>query len=288
MPRGVPSNGFRKTKKRLANPNFAASLITPIREEETDSQILAKLKERFEVLTSLTNASISGVSRSLIVSGPAGLGKSFTVEEALNEDDPDGNRHTIIKGYVRATGLFRSLYEHRHPHSILVFDDADSVFFDDTCLNLLKSACDSTDRRRISWMSETRFETEEGGVIPRTFEFEGTVIFISNLDFDSMIDKGHKLAPHLQALISRSHYIDLAMKTKRDYHIRIKQVVAEGMLSDKGYSPEIEQDVLHFINDNLDSLRELSLRMALKLAALRKTNEGSFHKFAKITCCKNG
>jgi hypothetical protein len=103
-----------------------------------------------------------------------------------------------------------------------------------------------------------------------------------------MIDKGHKLAPHLQALISRSHYIDLAMKTKRDYHIRIKQVVAEGMLSDKGYSPEIEQDVLHFINDNLDSLRELSLRMALKLAALRKANEGSFHKFAKITCCKNG
>jgi hypothetical protein len=103
-----------------------------------------------------------------------------------------------------------------------------------------------------------------------------------------MIERGHKLAPHFQALISRSHYIDLAMKTKRDYIIRIKQVIKAGMLKEQGYNSDQESDVLAFIDKNADHLRELSLRMAIKLAALRKSNASSFHKKAKITCCKNG
>lgn len=282
MPRGVPTNGFRKSNKNLVDAPAPRTII-----QETDAEILEKIKERFEVLESLTNASIDGIARSLIVTGPAGLGKSFTVEEALAKDDPNNLRHTVIKGYVRATGLFRLLYEYRNKNNIVVFDDADSIFFDDTSLNILKSACDSTDSRRISWMSEAKFISDEGDVIPSTFLFEGTVIFISNMDFDSMIERGHKLSPHLQALISRSHFIDLAMKTKRDYHMRIKQVVGEGMLLKHGYTKEMEADVLEFIDKNLDYLREISLRMALKLASLRMSNATNFHRFAKVTCCKN-
>lgn len=282
MPRGVPTNGFRKSKKTPAD-----APVLRVVAQETDADILEKIKERFEVLESLTNASIDGIARSLIVTGPAGLGKSFTVEEALTKDDPSNLRHTVIKGYVRATGLFRLLFEYRNKNNIIVFDDADSIFFDDVSLNILKSACDTTDSRRISWMSETKFISEDGDIIPSTFIFEGTIIFISNMDFDSMIERGHKLSPHLQALISRSHFIDLAMKTKRDYHMRIKQVIGEGMLTQRGYTKEMEADVLEFIDKNLDYLREISLRMALKLASLRKTNAANFHRYAKVTCCKN-
>lgn len=297
MAKGIPAAGFRMTKNRIAKGGFdfvrgpetpksvPVIQVAPVK-FETDEQILAKLEERFDVLSTLTDAAITGITKSLIVSGPAGLGKSFTVEKALEKHDPKATRHEIIKGYVRATGLFRSLYEYRHKGNTIVFDDADAIFFDDVSLNLLKAACDSTEKRVISWRSEARFEDDEGQVIPRSFQFNGSIIFITNLDFYDMINRGHKLAPHLKALESRSFYVDLELKTKRDYLLRIKQVIDVGMLAENGCDKREEEDVVNFIEKNVDSLREISLRMAIKLAILRKTQPKKFEHLAKITCCR--
>jgi hypothetical protein len=251
---------------------------------ETDEQIDRKLSERFQILAQLTDACIKGHARSLIVSGPAGLGKSYTVEQKLEQWDMVGVKHTIVKGYVRSTGLIKTLYRFREPGNVIVFDDADTIFFDDVSLGLLKTVCDTTDKRRVSWLSEGSLVDEESAErIPKTFEFQGTIIFISNHDFDAMIERGHKLAPHLQAMISRSHYIDLAMKSKRDYLIRIKQVVEQGLLD--MLSDDEKTDVLMYINTNSDKLRELSLRMVLKIGGIRKTSQ-NWERVANITCCR--
>jgi hypothetical protein len=252
---------------------------------ETDEQIDARIAERFQILDLLTEACMIGNSRSLIVSGPAGLGKSFTVERTLGQWDPNGVNHTIVKGYVRATGLIKLLYQFREEGQVVVFDDADTIFFDDTSLNLLKAVCDTTERRRVSWLSEGKLMDEETGeIIPRTFDFEGTIIFITNYDFDQMIEKGHKLAPHLNAMISRSHYIDLALKTRRDYLVRIRQVIREGMLSE--LTVEQRNDVMSYIERNHARLRELSLRMAIKIGNLRKSND-NWERLCNVTCCRN-
>ena len=251
---------------------------------ETDDQIEQRIAERFDILDTLTESCISGLARALIVSGPAGLGKSYTVEHRLRAWDPNDLNHTIIKGYVRATGLVKLLYQYRHAGQVIVFDDADTIFFDDTSLNLLKAVCDTTERRRVSWLSEGKLiDDESAELIPRSFDFEGTIIFISNYDFDAMIDRGHKLAPHLQALVSRSHYIDLAMKTRRDYLVRIRQVIAMGLLSH--LSLDEQADVITFIECNHESLREMSLRIAIKIGALRKQSD-NWEKIARITCCR--
>ena len=123
-------------------------------------------------------------------------------------------------------------------------------------------------------------------VIPRSFQFDGTIVFITNLDFDSIIEKGNKLAPHLSAMVSRSHYIDLAMKTRRDYFIRIKQVVKQGLLSAKGLNRHEEVTIMRFIEKHQDKLREMSLRVAIKLADLIKTHPDRFEVMAKVTVCK--
>lgn len=251
---------------------------------ETDEQIDRKLAERFQILSQLTDACIKGHARSLIVSGPAGLGKSYTVEQKLEQWDTAGAKFTIVKGYVRSTGLIKTLYRFREKGNVIVFDDADTIFFDDVSLNLLKTVCDTTDKRRVSWLSEGSLVDEESAErIPKSFEFEGTIIFISNHDFDAMIERGHKLAPHLQAMISRSHYIDLAMKSKRDYLVRIRQVVDQGLLS--MLTDEEKCDVLTYIDANSDKLRELSLRMVLKIGGIRKTSQ-NWERVANITCCR--
>jgi hypothetical protein len=251
---------------------------------ESEDQIEARIAERFDILEMLADSCIAGDSRALIVSGPAGLGKSYTVEKKLEQWDPSGNNYTITKGYVRATGLVKLLYAYREAGQVLVFDDADAIFFDDISLNLLKAVCDTTERRVVSWLSEGKLLDEDTGeLVPRSFVFEGSIIFISNYDFDAMIDRGHKLAPHLQAMVSRAHYLDLAMKTRQDYLVRIRQVVAQGLLSHLDFDQQV--DVLTFIEAYAENLRELSLRMALKVASIRKTSN-NWQKVAKITCCK--
>ena len=292
MPRGVPKKGYRMTAKRKATALSYVELA-PVQavdqaSGETDAQINAKLRERFDILSMMTNAAIKGDARSMIVSGPPGLGKSFEVEQALEAWNPSGNKFSIVKGFVKPTGLFKKLYQHRRRGQVIVFDDCDAVFSDETTLNMLKAVCDTTDRRVVSYLSEYNMVDEESSdTIPKSFEFKGTIIFITNLDFDSLIERGHKIGPHLSALISRSHYIDLAMKTQRDYVIRIRQVVDAGMLKAHGLNDQQQTDVMRFVDDNIDRLRELSLRAVIKIANLRKANAAKWESVARVTCCKN-
>ena len=284
MPRGVPKNGFRRTQKRLALEQ-TLKVRAPIKVESIE-EIESKLSDRFEALEIMAEATGKGINRSLIVSGPAGLGKSYTVEQKMAELEAKGKHVVYIKGYVRPLALYKLLYETRFTNSVLVFDDSDSIFHDDVSMNLLKSACDSTDRRVLHWLSRSieNESDEDGESIPEKFEFEGSVIFITNYDFDNMINSGSKLAPHFEALVSRSHYLDLAMKTKMDYLVRIKQVVRGGMLKSRGFN-EIESVlIMQFIENNVESLRELSLRMVVKIAGLYKMNKSNWQKLAKQTC----
>ena len=297
--KGKPIRGYRMTKRRRealeaglqldAEGNVLggnAQMQMPVT-QETDEEIEDKLNERFGILKTITKAAVEGQVPALIVSGPAGLSKSYTVEKVLEEWDPTETRYTIIKGYVRATGLFKALYQNRLKGQVLVFDDADSIFFDDTSLNFLKAVLDSTERRRVSYLSEYKMYDEENAtIIPSTFEFEGTCIFITNYDFDAMIARGHKLAPHLQALVSRAHYIDLAMKTRRDYLIRIRQVIDEGLFAEKSMSKKEINDVMAFIETHVDRVRELSLRTALKIGAIRKFDT-DWEKVARVTILRN-
>lgn len=285
MPRGVPKSGFRKTKNFLMRKGTMPMMTQAPVIVETEEEIYQKLTDRFAAMETLAEATATGKNRSLIISGPAGLGKSYGVMKVVEDLESKGYRPYVVRGYVRPTGLYKTLYEFKDPNCVVVFDDADSVFLDDVSLNILKTACDMTKSRRLSWLTETRMEDEEGERLPRNFEFEGSIIFITNYDMSSMAANGNKLAPHFEAMISRSHYLDLEMKTKRDYVVRIKQVVRDhGMLSREGFTKVQEESILDFIVEEQDRLRELSLRMVIKLAGLMKMDSLGWKKLAKITC----
>ena len=102
--------------------------------------------------------------------------------------------------------------------------------------------------------------------------------------FDAQIERGSKLAPHLQAMMSRTHYVDLTMKTRQDYIVRIRQVVKQGLLADLNWLEAGE--VMRFVEENMEKLRELSLRMVIKIARIRKANGDKWQRIAKITCIK--
>jgi hypothetical protein len=190
-------------------------------------------------------------------------------------------RYTVMKGAMSPLGLYRTLYNYSSKDNVVVLDDCDSVLYDEECLNLLKSALDSGEKRKLCWAKESRVLADEG--IPQTFNFEGSVIFLTNISFDK--SRG-KIADHLAAIQSRCHYLDLEISTQRDQILRIKQIVRAGMLDSYGFSKREEEQVVNFIIDNADYLLELSLRMVKKIADLRKAMPNQWEELAEATCLK--
>ena len=262
----------------------------PVVAVETDEQAMDRIRERFDILTEMTKATVSGDIRAMIVSGPPGVGKSFGVEREIDKaclfDKLAGKRlkAEVVKGSATPIGLYQVLYKFSDENSVVVFDDCDSILLDDVALNLLKGALDSGKKRRISWLSESSALRREG--IPESFEFKGSVIFITNLKFDKM--KSQKLRDHLDALQSRCHYLDLTLDTMRDKLLRIKQIASDGVLfADYDFEPATCDDIIDFMHTNKDRLREVSLRMALKIADLRQMSMNNWKRLAETTCMKS-
>jgi DNA polymerase III delta prime subunit len=253
---------------------------------ETEEEIRAKLTERFDALNLIAAQTVNGKNKALIVSGPAGVGKSHNVLLAAREFEKRGGKVGIVKGFVRPTGLYRMLLDHSAQNDLLIFDDADSAFNDPVSLNILKAACELSDNRRISWLSETNMLDDEGDRLPRSFEYSGNIVFITNLDMQALVERGHGLSPHFEALMSRSLYIDLGMKTKRDCIVRIKQVIESEALESHGINAESAKEILDFIEENDSKLRELSLRLVVKIGRLKQVNPSSWKSLARVTCCK--
>ena len=257
--------------------------------KETDQEILARLAERFEILDEMTKAVKTGDVRAMIVSGPPGVGKSFGVERQLQKADLFNTlaekkpKFEVVKGAMSSIGLYAKLYEFSEKGNVVVFDDCDSILMEDLSLNILKGALDSSERRWISWNTDSRLLRSEG--IPDRFEFKGAAIFITNIKFEHV--KSKRLRDHLDALESRCHYIDLAIDTNREKILRIKQVVKDAdMLARYEFDQCVKDELVAFVEANQDKLRELSLRMVLKLADLRKSFPKSWQAMAKTTCMK--
>ena len=256
---------------------------------ETDQEILERLAERFTILSDMTRAVKQGNVRAMIVSGPPGVGKSHGVEAVLAKEDLFNTladrkpKYEIVKGAMSAIGLYSKLYEFADRGNVVVFDDCDSVLLDDLSLNILKGALDSSKRRFISWNTDSRLLRSEG--VPNRFEFKGSAIFITNIKFEHV--KSKKLRDHLDALESRCHYIDLQMDTQREKILRIEQVVRQGdMLEEYEFKAWDVDDILDFIKANADKLRELSLRMVIKIADLKKGMPSNWQAVARTTCMR--
>lgn len=259
--------------------------------QETDEEAMNRIATRFAILEEMAKATTNGGIRAMIVSGPPGVGKSFGVEQQLEKasmfDRLAGKtlKYEVVKGAMTALGLYATLFKHSDKNHVLVFDDCDSVLMDDLSLNILKAALDSGKKRRIYWNSDSSMLRREG--IPDAFDFNGSCIFITNIKFENLRSK--KLQDHLEALQSRCHFLDLTIDTERDKLLRIKQVHRDtdgGLFRDYGFEFDEGDQVMQFMWDNKARLRELSMRMALKIADLVKISPANWRALAESTVMK--
>lgn len=253
---------------------------------ESDEETIERITTTFHYIEKLAAAAQKNQITGLIISGPAGIGKSYGVETTLERLNfqhlvaKDGKeKYEIITGGTSGIGLYKKLWENREPGRVLVFDDCDTALTDEVQLNMLKAAMDTKKKRKICWMKESTTLDKED--IPPSFLFEGSIIFLTNIKFDKCSFK--KIAPHLEAIMSRVHYLDLCLDTRREQLLRVKQVVKAGMLDKHRLSEKAKNDVVNYVYDNVDYLNELSLRTVLKVADLAMVDEKNWREPADFT-----
>ena len=276
----------RNLKIKVSGPEdyeIVGAEVKVTQREETDEEIIERIRTRFDMLKDMTKAVKKGDVRAMIVSGPPGVGKSHGVEEVLDrykmmEQLGAEKKYEVIKGAMSPIGLYCKLYKMSAKGSVVVFDDCDSIFQDELSLNILKAALDSKKTRRIHWNTDSFKLRNEG--VPDSFKFEASAIFITNLKFDKV--KG-KMREHLEALESRCHYMDLTIDSERDKMLRIRQVIRDGMLNSYKLDDEVKEEIMEFVDINKKRLRELSLRTVLKVADLAVAFPERWEAYAENT-----
>ena len=208
-------------------------------EKTLSAKKLADPQVIFRDLEDLITMVVTKVQRSLVISGSAGIGKTFSVLTICKKIlGSEGGKWRLVKGKASPLGLYSELFLNRD--KLLVFDDCDSVFEKRESINMLKAALDSYDERTVSWVSprtidvsrldqngleelyddiETKLRTDPTNAkikFPNRFTFTGSIIFISNLN-ESKIDS---------AIKSRSFVIDITLEAK-DIFNRMESILKD-------------------------------------------------------------
>ena len=274
-----------KTVKR-SNKAHMDYVIRKAQKESNDvapvTESRFSINQRFGFVSDMVTMLANGAQASVVVTGPGGLGKSFTVSQTLTAlgfkdvsvlDDiavgtvlKTAKTFRVIKGYSTPKGLYRTLYENKD--GVIVFDDCDSVLKDPTSLNLLKGALDSYSRRIISWRADIKDED-----LPTSFEFKGRVVFISNLSA-SNID---------QAILTRSLAVDLSMTTKQKVE-RMRHLLSTGEFMPE-FDKVVKSDAMDLIEKHQDTVKELSLRTLIQVTKIRQSAGKNWSDLAEYAIC---
>lgn len=265
----------------------------------TDEQISTRIAERFTIMNQMVDGMIVGAIRSMIVYGAPGIGKTYDIEQALKKAKAEERiDYLLIKGTVSAPGLYTSLYK-MSQGGICVLDDSDSIFENLEAFNLMKSALDTTDERIVAWRKRSSwvYDASKADVnnddeiistddqVPNEFLYKGGMIFITNIDFNEKITNETKFSPHYNALMSRSLYLDLTLKSKRARLIRMKDVFMNHMAKQEQLTAKQAYEIMMFVIDNADNFIELSLRTIKHVCHLYRMG-GNWQKIVQFTKMK--
>lgn len=259
--------------------------VSPLVTVESAEEMKQRINKRFTVMNMMTKGIISGNIRSLIISGAAGIGKTYSLDKALKTAHEYGEIvYKSINGKISGIGLYEQLWNNRDANSVLLIDDVD-VFSDMDMLNLLKAALDTGETRKVCWSTASAYLDDKN--IDKEFEFEGTIVFITNVDIDKELERGSKLAPHLHALVSRSVYLDLGVHSNEEIMVRVEDVILNtNMMQKRGLSDAQTSMALNWMKANVSKLRNVSLRTALYLADFVATDANGWEEIAEVTLLK--
>jgi len=265
--------------KRNTNVTLEEPAAVQVNEETLNDKV-KYLDETLDDIYQISRKVAAGGFNSLMISGRAGTGKTYSVEKALADEgliiDDD---FIMVSGAVSTIMMFKKMFQYRT--KVLVFDDCDAVFRDENGRNILKAALDTKKVRRISYLKksglvfdpkdyemdpEGEFNMIENGMVPAYFDFAGRVIFISNLAKDKADPDG--------AIRSRSILIDVNPDDATIME-RIKTLLP--YLEPRDMAMEDKLEIYEFMK----TANDVSMRTFVKAAGFKDANLPNWKRMTK-------
>jgi hypothetical protein len=213
------------------------------------------------------NSAING----MIVSGDAGVGKTYTVKKALRDTGHQANVEYIKGGKITAAALYVKLYLNRAAHRIVVLDDCDIIHHHEKnqIVPMLLGAVETGKNRSVSWETARKNALMEEHDVPSEFAFEGNVIWITN---DRKVQIGKAVKQWNNAIISRFNFAECNFTDEQKLMYTLHLIENCDMLGANcmdhagGYPADVVEQTMDYVSDNYRKLVEVTPRQAIKIA----------------------
>lgn len=212
--------------------------------DEADVTALEQLKDKLDVIKANVRQLIKKRRPSLMVHGPGGLGKTYTVREVLtNEGLKEGADFVYYNSQISARGLFDRLRDHRE--ALIWIEDSETLFSDKKALGLIRSATGTQDGPRlVTWNVH--------GDADDRFEFRGSLLVLSNTDLGT--------SPELEAVKTRIRNLEFN-PSRAEIVAKMKEICLAGYRRDGDHlTPDECHEVLRFIQQPRFADVRLSIR----------------------------
>jgi hypothetical protein len=186
----------------------------------------------------------------LFVYGTPGTGKtSLVLDRFAQRGSVIGEDFLLVKGVTRPMGLYTLLCDNKS--SSLIFDDCDTAWGDQDSANILKAALEMSGKRMVSYYSKS---VKDAGY-PTSFEFSGSIIFISNLSEED-VDTAIRSRSYCAGIFATQEEMLVFME------VMLEKVEPDVPMTDK-------REVLEYLKSVKDQLRSFDLRTLVKTIRLK-------------------
>lgn len=231
-------------------------------------EIEDKVNDKFSAMTSLVEGVVLRKLNGLLIHGEGGIGKTHTIISALEKCGLNDNKFFFkrFSGHITPLQLFITLEKFNSKDTVLLFDDCDAVFMDQTSLNIMKAAMDTTKKRSVAWQSSMNTANTD------SFDFEGNIIVITN----SAIPKNM----HTKAFFDRIHNFLLRLSPEERI-VRINQI-SKAIADDTNVTEETRSVLVQWLIEHVSDAENLTLRTFLKLCNLAAYSP-DWQRLARLT-----
>jgi Cdc6-like AAA superfamily ATPase len=213
----------------------------------------------------------------MIVSGDAGTGKTHNIKEALRAAGVQKNVEYIKGGKITAASLYVKLYLNRGKHRIVVLDDCDIIHHQEKrqIVPMLLGATELGQKGEVSWEVARKNALMEEHNVPTRFDFEGSIIWITN---DTTDDIAKAVKQWKNALFSRFNTAKCYFTDEQKFMYTMHLIDNLDMLGANcqefpgGYPTEIQDEAYNYLSEYYRELVEVTPRQAIKIADIMHHN----------------
>lgn len=215
---------------------------------------------------------VDGYSNMLMLDAKGGLGKTHNVKEELREHLDSANIYHQ-KGFTTPLELYKTLWVARREDSVLFLDDMSGITSNTKAIDMLKSATDTEGEE--NWVEyhtsrDIDHPAVEGGTLPNTFSFNGSIIMSFNETPDNR---------HFNALKDRGTFYQLRFS----YEERLALIREVAKLDEFSQLPvRKQQTTAEWIADVTDPTFDVTIRTFEEVCRMRAFAEDTGQNWEKM------